>query len=163
MFTSLYTRFQKSTSRTFALFFSWMPACGSAPGAGLCATDAAQLISRKEGGGGGGGTLHLASLAAAAEYNGRRCWAPDPSLNWPRCDQSNDSFAHNRHNWHDKSGIVYFWPEILSIWLNMPLVRSSSDIERNGKNEDDNGSHDKDSVRVAIALKKKLEQRQRLP
>ena len=45
----------------------------------------------------------------------------------------------------------------------MPLVRSSSDIERNGKNEDDNGSHDKDSVRVAIALKKKLEQRQRLP
>ena len=28
-----------------------MPACASAPGAGLCATDAAQLIGRKEGGG----------------------------------------------------------------------------------------------------------------
>ena len=53
---------------------------------------------RQEGGRRRGGTP---TLAAAAEYNGRRCWAPDLSVNWPRCNQSNDSFAHynSRREW----------------------------------------------------------------
>ena len=47
----------------------------------------------------------------------------------------------------------------------MPLVRSSSDIERVGrmKMTMEIGSHEKDAGWVFIALKKILEQRQRLP
>ena len=40
-------------SKIPSLYFCPVPACGTAPGAGLCATDAAQLIERKSGGGGG--------------------------------------------------------------------------------------------------------------
>ena len=40
-------------SKMPSLYFCPVPACVTAPGAGLCATDAAQLIERKAGGGGG--------------------------------------------------------------------------------------------------------------
>ena len=71
---------QHNTPPPVLLVSSRTPACASAPGAGLCTTDAAQLIGRREGRREeeGGDTP---TLANAAEYNGRRCPAPDLSVN----------------------------------------------------------------------------------
>ena len=83
---------------------------------------------------GGGGTPRP-TLAAAAEYNGRRCWAPDSSVDWPRCGLSNDSFAHNNHKWW-LAKICHFWPtktwtlhnkvEYTWSWLLLILMKSVS-------------------------------------
>ena len=77
--SSLYTRLQHSTTQPPVLLVFLPLECRHVPvhRAPACAPlmQHSWSAGRREEGGGGTPTL----AAAAADYNGRRCWAPDPS------------------------------------------------------------------------------------